>query len=536
MFMGELGDLTSHMGLVIKSCRDDAPHRGCKSGVQLGLQAVHLMIKDKEDAPEIETAKGGAQNTNVKTEPGTPCPDFDGKCWLAYGPDAPTSSDHLDKWFAQDDVVEFEQEVDRARRHPLFPAFEQDQMMQAEEGFVLFDAESSDPLEDLVNFLDFIRDKDDQRTTAAASPAAKDPSVPNHGPCPTASAAAAAHPPNSNSDSCPPPPDVRVKGMLCLEDGMAGADENQNNSEIEVATVPGTLPDQPDQSHDEQRATVLAEVAPPNDPPTITEGQLAETLIATSPMAPAETQTSPNPPPLPAVPHDPAPAPARVASLPAPVTSPAKKQWDYSMRPRSIEVLRRHFKRDDTSNFADERVRAMLHPCFGKYFADRAATTVTGSGATTQSMWAASHEEKLRLQDLRGFLVWLHDSPSAADTSGKEADAIEMLAEDGEHSLESLVEASALQATLDAATISRKLSTTKSDPLAPPDMGTQILNDFKRSIGKKRTEAEADANDPDGDGDGEQDFDEGRTYTSPRIRCNQELASAAKAKVGGCRG
>ena len=72
----------------------------------------------------------------------------------------------------------------------------------------------------------------------------------------------------------------------------------------------------------------------------------------------------------------------------------------YSVRPKSITDLRRHFKKNKASTFFEERIRAMEHPLFKRHI---------GTTTKVSAQWATHAEEKDNLTDLRIFLAWLHD-------------------------------------------------------------------------------------------------------------------------------
>ncbi|CAK9019854.1 unnamed protein product [Durusdinium trenchii] len=95
---------------------------------------------------------------------------------------------------------------------------------------------------------------------------------------------------------------------------------------------------------------------------------------------------------------------------------PEKQLWDYIIRPKSIDDLRRFLKKPHTSEFQDERVRATQHPLFGKFLTSKSMTLHDGL-----KKWALGSNETEQLQDLRGFFVWLHDTQKNPDHAPDDA-------------------------------------------------------------------------------------------------------------------
>ena len=126
---------------------------------------------------------------------------------------------------------------------------------------------------------------------------------------------------------------------------------------------------------------------------------------------------------------------------------------DYSVRPKSINDLRRHFKKSGASTVAQERFKALGHPLCKRY--------LESIHKTSSEFAHDGMEEKAALTDLRLFLVWLCDTNQNQNVKTKEdkdkekevpdqvqPDCIE--AASRKASLEELSAASAAQAEINA--------------------------------------------------------------------------------------
>ena len=123
---------------------------------------------------------------------------------------------------------------------------------------------------------------------------------------------------------------------------------------------------------------------------------------------------------------------------------------DYSVRPKSISDLRRHFKKTDASTLAQERFRALGHPLFKRY--------LEYSHKTASEFVHDDMQEKAALTDLRLWLVWLLDTNQSQNNEKEkevpdqvEPDCIE--AAGHKASLEELSAASATQAEINAQSV-----------------------------------------------------------------------------------
>ena len=84
----------------------------------------------------------------------------------------------------------------------------------------------------------------------------------------------------------------------------------------------------------------------------------------------------------------------------------------YKVRPRSIDVLRRHFKQAGHTSYATERARALQHPKFPNFAEEH---------EVDPSKWGKQVDEKERLQDLRAWVVWMFDCGHGASDEGTQA-------------------------------------------------------------------------------------------------------------------
>ena len=117
---------------------------------------------------------------------------------------------------------------------------------------------------------------------------------------------------------------------------------------------------------------------------------------------------------------------------------------DYSVRPKSITDLRRHFKKSGASTPVQERFRALEHPLFKKY--------LESIHKTFSEFAHDGMEEKAVLTDLRLFMVWLCDT-NQSQNKEKVPDQVEpdcVEAAGHKASLEELSAASAAQAEINA--------------------------------------------------------------------------------------
>ena len=144
---------------------------------------------------------------------------------------------------------------------------------------------------------------------------------------------------------------------------------------------------------------------------------------------------------------------------------PEKQLWDYIIRPKSIDDLRRFLKKPHTSEFQDERVRATQHPLFGKFLTSKSMTLHDGL-----KKWALGSNETEQLQDLRGFFVWLHDTQKNPDHAPD--DALPSQAANVAD-LEHLCNMSTLQAEMNTCAGAHQLA---------PEVGTEITSAVRNII------------------------------------------------------
>lgn len=135
------------------------------------------------------------------------------------------------------------------------------------------------------------------------------------------------------------------------------------------------------------------------------------------------------------------PAPAAPAAESA---EHGKLMLDYTARPKSISDIRRFLKKKGAQTLAEERVRALQHPMFKKY----SSAMLRGESMASWGVIDGESDTKA-LQDLRGFIVWLHDK------SGLSSDELHETREPAQETeaditLESLAAKTATQAVLDA--------------------------------------------------------------------------------------
>ena len=169
-----------------------------------------------------------------------------------------------------------------------------------------------------------------------------------------------------------------------------------------VAPAPASSTEQPPMPVVPAQTVASAPAAASTEQPPMPEVP-PQTVASAPPAASTQQQTMPEMPEIPLMTAAPAPA--------------ERLFWDYAIRPRSIDDLRRFFKKPNTVEFADERMKAIQHPLFRKFLGD----TKSSAGMST---WAKQINEKERLQDLRAFMVWAHDHSKSAKASDHVNDAV----------------------------------------------------------------------------------------------------------------
>ena len=447
MFIQELDDFVKALNLGITVLKNQGSAYGMKRGrLEQSLEwiskCVSMMVtKSMEESGDFDR----------KDDP----PDSQmGDVKMTIDFTNPPVHEDLDDWFDKDNVADLDFELDRCRQHHLFKKYMDQEDMQEllQDDWKFGDPVSSDPLEDLRHFLIFQRDLSHTLLTKAHGadhallqglPAAADSSRPQLQVQPDPPSDAPHVKESSDHDSAAAAATAAEPTLTLPQPSQPepslGEPHSKNSSGDGSATTATTAaeptlalsqPSQPAPSSEENciDTTLTRLNGEPsektgNDKISIEEELGA--LVAEQLRGPSFPSPSRSPVQILAIRDQTMPTPSETGPGTKKVETaeetpndkkPEKQLWDYSIRPRSIDDLRRFLKKPHTSEFQDERVRATQHPLFGKFLTSKSMTLHDGL-----KKWALGSNEKEQLQDLRGFFVWLHDTQKNPDHAPDDA-------------------------------------------------------------------------------------------------------------------
>ena len=440
-FEGHVDSLRDTLSLAQTACQGSALFDHMRPFFVDGVTYLDLVMKGK--------VKSEVHSPKPRQAAKRPLPLKDIQLQLNF--DHPPAAADLDltDWFVREDVKPLEEELERARQHPLFELF----FVEAK-ARIAADGDDEDwcfgdfngcPDGDLEDFLEFLR----RQHGISEAPAELGQPPIEAAPKPTDEA-----PPSADADPGQPPFEAAPKPA---DEAPPAAEADPGQPPFEAAPKPA----------DEAPPAAEAEPGqPPFEaaPKLADEAPLGQPPEAAQQVAPCEADAPQGVPP---------------GEAPAPVVTPdvanqggieGATALDYTVRPRGVDVLRRHFKKAGASTFEVERARALDHPLFSEFWKTKKA-----EGREIATWACATQEEVKRFQDLRGFLVWLHDKSGKSQTEGPDAVvAARLRGED----LEGLCKASADQAAADAVAVppNQDFEETVAEPASAADVEKEFEN------------------------------------------------------------